>query len=238
MTITVVIRTKNEHDWLKRCLTAVAMQDYPSFDVVVVDNESIDRSRQVAARFGCRVISIPDRLFGYGRALNLGLEGATGDLAAIVSGHCIPAHDQWLTTMAAHFDDPTVAGVYGRQIPLPDSHPFDKRDLWTTFGVERRVQRTDYFFHNANSMIRQAVWREIRFDEQIKGVEDRDWAKKVLACGHRIVYEPLAAVYHHHGIHQGRDPARAERVVRVIEMISDGRTISDGGVRRRRSPAR
>jgi rhamnosyltransferase len=53
-------------------------------------------------------------------------------------------------------------------------------------------------------------------------VEDRDWAKKVLGRGYKIIYEPSASVYHHHGIHQGRNVERAERVVRVIEMINNG----------------
>ncbi len=218
--ISLVIRTKNEERWLARCLTAVRLQDRTDIEILVVDNESTDRTRAIARRFGCRVLSISNRDFKYGRALNVGIDRARGELVAILSGHCIPVHDRWLSSMAAHFGEADVAGVYGRQIPLPDSDPFDKRDLWTTFGIERRVQRKDYFFHNANSMIRRATWEHARFDSDISGVEDRDWAKKILAQGCRIVYEPLAAVHHHHGIHQGRDQERAERVVRVIEMIN------------------
>lgn len=82
------------------------------------------------------------------------------------------------------------------------------------------MQRTDYFFHNANAMVRRDTWKRFPFDNFITGVEDRDWAKRVLSAGHRLVYEPLASVHHHHGIHQGRDAQRAERVVRVIEMIN------------------
>ncbi len=218
--VSVVIRTRNEVDWIGRCLTAVSKQDYPDFEVVLVDNDSVDGTPDVARRFGCRVYSIPDRHFRYGRALNLGIRHARSDLVAILSGHCIPVHDHWLTALVANFGDRHVAGVYGRQIPLPDSDPLDKRDLWTTFGVERRVQHTDHFFHNANSMIRRDAWRRLPFDSEIAGVEDREWAGKVLARGYTIVYEPLAAVHHHHGIHQGGDPQRAERVVRVIEMIN------------------
>lgn len=223
--ISIVIRTKNEEAWLERCLAAVALQDLPDWEVILVDNASTDDTRRIARRFGCRMLGISDRAFGYGRALNLGVARARGELVAILSGHCIPANDRWLSALSAHFDDPRVAGVYGRQLPLPDSHPFDKRDLWTTFGVERRVQRSDYFFHNANSMIRRADWERVRFDEHLSGVEDRDWARKVLARDQRIVYEPLAAVYHYHGIHQGLDPQRAERVVRVIQLIG-GRSTS------------
>jgi glycosyltransferase involved in cell wall biosynthesis len=217
--ISIVIRTKNEAGWIERCLAAVALQDLPEWEVILVDNASTDDTRRIARRFGCRIVSISDRAFGYGRAINRGVARARGDLVAILSGHCIPATDRWLSALAAHFDDPRIAGVYGRQLPLPDSHAFDKRDLWTTFGVERRVQRSDYFFHNANSMIRRDDWRRERFDETISGVEDRDWARKILGRGRRIVYEPLAAVYHYHGIHQGLDPQRAERVVKVIQLI-------------------
>ena len=217
--ISIVVRTKNESHWIERCLAAVALQDVTDWEVVLVDNASTDGTPRLAQRFGCHIVKITAQAFTYGRAINMGIRQAQGELIAILSGHCVPANDRWLSALAAPFDDPTVAGVYGRQLPLPDSHPFDKRDLWTTFGVERRVQSKDYFFHNANSMIRRSVWTDVPFDEKISGVEDRDWARKVLGRGHRIAYEPLASVYHHHGIHQGLDPDRAERVVRVIQMI-------------------
>jgi glycosyltransferase involved in cell wall biosynthesis len=217
--ISIVIRTKNEAHWIERCLAAIALQDVRDREIILVDNASTDGTPALARRFGCRVVNISPRAFTYGRAINVGVRAARGELVAILSGHCVPVHDRWLSTLAAPLDDPSVAGVYGRQLPLPDSHPFDKRDLWTTFGVERRVQARDFFFHNANSMIRRSVWNQLPFDEAINGVEDRDWARKVLARGYRIAYEPLAAVYHHHGIHQGLDPDRAERVVRVIQRI-------------------
>lgn len=217
--ISVVIRIKNEAPWLQRCLTAVRAQDYPEFEIIVVDNASSDGSDHVARRHGCRVVSVADRDYRHGYALNLAIARARGRLVAILSGHCVPAHDRWLSALAAHFHRPSVAGAYGRQIPLPDSDVMDKRDLWTTFGLERRVQRTDCFFHNANSMIRRDVWARFPFDDNISGVEDRDWAKRVVAHGYELVYDPVAMVHHYHGIHQGRDVARAERVVRVIEMI-------------------
>ena len=120
--------------------------------------------------------------------------------------------------MLSNFQDPQVAGVYGRQQPLPDSNDFDKRDLWTTFGLERRIQQKDYFFHNANSMIKKSAWTEVRFHDESDGVEDRIWAKDIINRGYVVVYDPEASVYHHHGIHQGRDEKRAARVVKVIEM--------------------
>jgi glycosyltransferase involved in cell wall biosynthesis len=218
--ISVIIRTKNEAIWLERCLRAVRLQSLTIDAVILVDNDSVDGTPDIARAYDCTVLSISDREFTYGRALNYGIAHTKSEFIAILSAHCIPVNDSWLHRLWLNFQDNSISGVYGRQEPLPDSHDFDKRDLWTAFGLDRRVQQVGYFFHNANSMIRRGVWEYFRFDETLSGVEDRAWAKKVLAAGYRIVYEPTASVYHHHGIHQGRDETRAARVVKVIELLN------------------
>jgi hypothetical protein len=86
-----------------------------------------------------------------------------------------------------------------------------------TFGLDRKVQIRDSFFHNANSMIPRAIWDQFPFDEQITNIEDRLWGKQVIQAGFRIIYEPDAVVYHHHGIHQNNRPDRVQNVVRIIE---------------------
>lgn len=218
--ISIIIRTKNEAAWIRRCLAAASLQDYPNREVVVVDNDSRDGTAEIARAFDCKVVAITDAEFSYGRALNRGIEASSGEYLVCLSGHCVPVHNKWLDRLIVNFGPPEVAAVYGRQEPLPDSHIFDKRDLWNTFGLDRKVQVKDSFFHNANAMIRRDVWERIPFDEELNGVEDRDWAKKVIASGHHIVYEPQASVYHPHGIHQMMDVARAERVVKMIELIN------------------
>lgn len=226
--LSVIIRAKNEERWIGRCLAAVAHQDHPNFEVIIVDNDSIDRTREIvegyaaSASHPCKIVTISDAEFTYGRALNRGIAAAAGEIIISLSGHCIPSSDHWLSALAANFTHDCIAGVYGKQEPLPDSDPFDKRDLWITFGQEKRIQEHEPFFHNANSAFRRVLWERFPFDESLHGQEDRDWAKKVLAAGYRIIYEPHAAVHHHHGIHHGRNPERAKRVVRVIEMLNGG----------------
>lgn len=218
MIVSVIIRTKNEEKWINQCIQSIYWQDWRKKEVIIVDNESTDNTVEIVKGYECKLISISNNNFSYGRALNLGIQEAKGELIAILSGHCIPVNDKWLRNLVVEFSDPKVAGVYGRQEPLPDSHPFDKRDLWTTFGLDRKVQKRDFFFYNANSMIRKSIWMEIPFDESLDGVEDRAWAKEVIAKGYYIVYQPNARVYHYHGIHQGRNIERCERVVKVIEF--------------------
>ncbi|MEW6542397.1 MAG: glycosyltransferase family A protein [Nitrospirota bacterium] len=222
--ISVIVRTKNEQKWIGRCLAAVSRQAGPDFEVIVVDNCSTDATLDLIKRFDVKLVTISDEEFTFGRSLNVGIRAARGEFIAMISGHCVPATDLWLYRLWRNFQlDPAVVGVYGKQEPLPDTNSLDKRDLLTVFGLERRVQEKDYFFHNANSMVRRSTWEQIPFDEEIAGVEDRDWARRVLDQGHKIVYEPYAAVYHHHGINHSGDSKRADRVVRVIELIHNGR---------------
>jgi hypothetical protein len=99
------------------------------------------------------------------------------------------------------------------------SSDFDKRDLIIVFGLDKKVQVKDSFFHNANSAFRRDLWRAIPFDEAITNIEDRLWGQEVIRRGLKIVYEPAASVFHHHGIHQDLDRERAKNVVKILESL-------------------
>ena len=117
------------------------------------------------------------------------------------------------------FEHKNLAGVYGRQLPLSFTNHVDKRDLLIVFGLDKRIQKKDYFFHNANSMIPKKIWDKFPFDEDVSNIEDRVWGKKVIQNGLNIIYEPNAAVYHHHGLHQGNDQKRARGVVSILKKV-------------------
>lgn len=216
--ISVIVRTRDEEQLLHRCLRAVQLQEHVCTEIVVVDNDSTDATVEIARSLGVTVVAIGRDEFSYGRALNRGIERCSGELICCLSGHCVPENPNWLFWLATNFWEPDVAGVYGRQMPVQSTHALDKRDLWTLFGPERRIQTQDPFFHNANSMIRRSMWESVPFDEEISGLEDRIWARRIQSLGYKVVYEPRGGVYHPHGINQTADPVRAERVVRVMEQ--------------------
>ena len=99
------------------------------------------------------------------------------------------------------------------------SSVLDKRDLITIFGLDKKVQINDPFFHNANSAFRKDLWKKIPFDNKATNIEDRIWGKKVISKGYKIIYEPKASVFHWHGVHQDLDPIRASNVVGIIENL-------------------
>lgn len=217
--VSIIVRTKNEERWITSCLTAVFKQDNKDFEVIIVDNESTDKTIEKASQFDItKVVTCTD--YRPGLALNMGIREAKGEYIVCLSGHCIPVNERWLTNLLRNFDDTELAAVYGRQEPLAFTQDADKRDLSIIFGLDRRVQRKDSFFHNANSMIRKALWEEVPFDETATNIEDRIWAEKMLQRGYRIAYEPEASVYHYHGIHHAEDKRRCANIVRILESLN------------------
>lgn len=219
MKISIIVRTKNEERWISSCLKAVYEQDFQDFEVIIVDNESTDSTLAKVRKFPVKkILSCTDYLPG--KSLNIGIAAAEGEYIVCLSGHCIPTNPSWLANLYRNMADPEVAGVYGRQEPLSFTPPADKRDLMIVFGPERKVQRKDSFFHNANSIVRKEVLDIHPFDDQVTNIEDRVWAQQVLQAGYTIVYEPEASVYHYHGIHQDGNQARCQNVVRILESLN------------------
>ena len=216
--ISIIIRTKNEERWINHCLSMIAKQDYTNYEVILVDNLSTDNTVKIAQRYDfVRVIFIENFLPGL--AINDGIRVSKGDYIIILSAHCVPVNNLWISNLLNNFEDENVAGVYGRQFPVSYTDPIDKRDLLITFGEDRRVQIKDYFFHNANSMIKKSTWMKYPFDEEVTNIEDRVWGKKIIDAGFKIIYEPEAPVYHYHGLHHGNKVDRAKGVVSIIEKV-------------------
>lgn len=217
-TISIIIRTKNEERWIRSCLASVFNQDFKDFEVIIVDDGSQDRTIDKAKQFPVRVVNYSGD-FRPGKAINLGIRNSSGKYIVCLSGHSIPVNSQWLGNLVKEIEPQDVAGVYGRQEPLHFSSDLDKRDLLYIFGLEKKIQAKDSFFHNANSIIKREVWEKIPFSEEIEHIEDRIWAKEVLKQGYKIVYAPSASVYHYHGIYQNANPERASEIVEIIEKI-------------------
>jgi GT2 family glycosyltransferase len=216
--ISIIIRTKNEEKWINSCLRSVFDQDYDNFEVVLVDDHSDDKTLEIASAYPIKLVHY-DQPFFPGLSLNVGIQASKGEYIVCLSGHCVPVDSNWIKNLVRNFNDPETAAVYGRQEPLPYSSDTDKRDLWTIFGLDKKVQKKDSFFHNANSMVRRDIWNAIPFDEKTTNIEDRIWAKTVIEKGYQIVYEPKASVYHWHGIHQDGNKERLRNVVKIVESL-------------------
>jgi len=184
-----------------------------AYEVLVIDSGSTDGTAELAGRHGASVHRIDPGEFDHGATRNLGASLSTGRYVAFLVQDALPTDDDWLAAMVENLDaDDTVAGVYGRQIPRPDSSPLTlalMRD-WPTSARERREQFAESYaaltaatrrslaaFDNVSSCVRRSVWERIPFEKTRFG-EDLRWGKAVVEAGHKLVYEPRSAVLHSH----------------------------------------
>ena len=108
--ITVVIPAFNEEKYIPLLLTSLQKQTYPQFDVIVVDNNSTDKTSALAKQHGAKVVT--ETRQGYVFTLNTGMHAARGEIIAVTDADAIPAAN-WLEQIAKAFADPRVVGVAG-----------------------------------------------------------------------------------------------------------------------------
>ncbi len=217
--VSIIIRTKNEEEWITKVLEAIYNQTYKNFEVIIVDNDSTDTTLQRVNKFPVKITNI--KKFIPGKAINIGIKESKGSIISILSGHCIPTDEFWLQNLIEPLKDSSIGGSYGRQIPTKDSSAIDKRDLLLVFGLDDKLQIKDSFFHNANSAFRREIWEKFPFCEESKNIEDRLWGNQLILNEYKIQYKADACVYHWHGIHHQLNETRAKNIVKILETISE-----------------
>lgn len=126
--VSVIICAKNEEQHLIKNLPLVLKQDYPEYEVIVVDDYSQDDSKVILEDYErkyphLRIITVKeDRPYKIGKKfpLTLGIKGAKYDTVVLTDADCIPASDQWLKEITAHFNDKIeIVLGYGAYQKLP-----------------------------------------------------------------------------------------------------------------------
>ena len=191
--LSIVIRCRNEAAGLRKVFSALRAQqcDFP-WEVILVDNESEDETQQVAQEFGARIVPITRREFTYGRAINVGVSSARGELVMLLSAHALPIGSYFLASATAPFADPQMAAVRclaadQRQL----EYWYQPKDLQYQSAEEQRNAESGSAWLReyptaACCVIRRKVWEEVKYDETIEANEDKLWASHVLARGYKI----------------------------------------------------
>lgn len=198
--VSILIRTSNEEDYIEQILDAVLSQSYNNFEVIIIDSGSTDKTLESAKKYPVKIFKINPENFTYGFSLNYGFQKAKGEYIISLSGHVLPLSENWLKTLIANFSDDKVAAVMCKILPRPDCNPFDKRGLLKRYNMQKQeiTEDTPFIFSNSCSAIRTDIWEKVHFDETLTASEDYDWLKKVRRLKYKIIYEPLAEVYHSH----------------------------------------
>ena len=109
--VSVVIAARNEYENLERNLKAILEQDYPNFEVVVVNDCSWDDSQKLLEYYQevypnlkiCKLIEQEKYPTGKKFALTIGIKAALHEHLVFTDADCQPAGNQWLRGIMASF---------------------------------------------------------------------------------------------------------------------------------------
>ncbi len=209
--VSIVIPARNEADNIGRCLESIHKQETPyTVEIIVIDSGSVDNTTEIVKRFSpVTSIEIKPEAFGHGRTRNLGAERAKGRYIVFLNADAVPVGPHWLKGLIEPLEEnKELAGVFSRHIPNPNCFLYMKRDLETSMPGKKNLRSEaggmDFFlFSTVSAAIPKEIWKRFPFDKDIVIAEDQDWAKKVLAHGLKILYEPASTVRHSHNYTPG-----------------------------------
>lgn len=218
--VSIVVRCRNEAKHLPKLIYGLARQDSQDFEVVLVDSGSEDESVELAKRAGWRVLEISPQDFSFGRSLNIGCAAANGELIVSLSAHVYPVRADFIENLTEVFNPSGHATVaYGRQVGDNRSH-FSERVLMAHwFPNERLSDQGHAFTNNANACFPKVLWEKLRFDEELTGLEDIDFAQRALSSAGRVIYVDDAAVVHVHQERWAQIRNRYRREAKAYKVI-------------------
>ena len=229
----VVIPVRNEEATLGAQLDALSRQDFSgNWEVLIADNGSTDRSRQVALDWSSRLPGFQlldaSAVAGAAHARNVGWRAARGDLIAYCDGDDVVSPG-WLSALVAASPRADLIGGRLTDTELNPAHLrfFDKGrfDQPLAYGIRLRV-----------SSASMAIWRDVLeqlggWDESFLRSEDLELSWRVQAAGFEVVLATEAVVAYRqednprriarHAFYSGKDNRRLLRRHRT--KARDGR---------------
>jgi glycosyltransferase involved in cell wall biosynthesis len=197
--VSVVVCAYNGGATLRECLSSLQVLNYPDYEVILVDDGSVDDTGQIAADFpGVRYIHQENR--GLSVARNVGAEAARGEIVAYTDSDCV-ADANWLFYLVDAMRRQQVKAIGGPNLPPPT-------DSWTAKCVAESPggpshvmlddQRAEHVPGCNMAFDRATLLQLGGFDPQFRQAgDDVDICWRLLDAGIDIGYAAAALVWHH-----------------------------------------
>ncbi len=224
--VSVVVPTHSRSDQLPLTLTSLLANNYPRFEIVVVDNNPSDPDVrelvEIYHRDDRRVRYVREWSQGLSRARNTGYLFTRGEIVAFTDDD-VTVDRSWITSLVIPFvEDPEVTCVTGLvlagrldtevQLRFEEAAAFNKGFRRRVFDLAEHRPASPLFPLTAAVMgtgadfaVRKSALGDLwQFDPALgagtiaAGGEDMDFFAELMFDGHRLVYEPRALVWHTH----------------------------------------
>jgi GT2 family glycosyltransferase len=219
MKITVILCTYNRCQRLAGALESASAMVPVSGDeceIIVVDNNSTDRTREVVEefmrRFPGRFRYVFEAKQGKSHALNTGILQSQGEILAFTDDD-VTVDRYWLRNLTLPLRNGEYAGVGGRILLDPSfvapawlglEEPFSQSGVLAEFDLGENSCELDRAPYGASMAFKKQVFQSYgafrtdlgpRPGSQIRG-EDTEFGRRLLTSGERLLYEPSAIVFH------------------------------------------
>lgn len=219
MKVSAIVCTHNRSELLGRTLQGLAEQDFPSsdYEIIVVDNLSVDKTRDVALEFIVRykekmkIRYVVEEKIGLSHARNRGIEESCGEIIAFIDDDA-RAEKKWLSALRKVYEDKRDAMCVGGKVILEWSSP---RPSWWSSEMDPHLSAVDYgdalkrlsypeYPYGTNiSFTRSAVKGAGMFNPELGRIgkkllagEEIDLCLNIEKMGGVIYYCPDMVVYH------------------------------------------
>nr|WP_315244132.1 glycosyltransferase [uncultured Flavobacterium sp.] len=120
--VSVIVCAKNEEENVKKYIPLLAEQNYPDFEIVLIDDASSDETLEVFEQFekqysNIRLVKVKNNEAFWGNkkyALTLGIKASSKDYLLFTDADCYPVSKEWITAMTSQFTmNKTIVLGYG-----------------------------------------------------------------------------------------------------------------------------
>lgn len=164
--VSVIICAKNEAENLKQFLPHILEQDYPDFEVVLINDASHDNTLNIIEAFAkthnnIKIVTVENIEAFWGNkkyALTLGIKAATNDYLLLTDADCKPISKHWIASMSSHFSN-TKSIVIGYGGYKKSKYSF----LNTLIRFETLLTAIQYFSYAKLGIPYMAVGRNLAY---------------------------------------------------------------------------
>ena len=183
--VSLVVTSRNEREDIENCLKSLLNQDYPSIEVILVDNASTDGTVEVADRLSVRVENRgPER----SAQRNHGFFVSRGEYVCFLDADMI-APPNMATECVARLADSSIGAVV-----IPEDS-FGE-GFWTRCKILERSCYSEEDAVEAARFYRASVFETLNgFDEDLTGLEDLDLSQR---CAERWKQAHSTSPIRHH----------------------------------------
>jgi len=162
LTLSIVIPAYNEQNYLKACLESIAKQSVRPNEVLVVDNNSFDKTAQIARSYDF-VRLLAEKRQGIVFARNKGFNSAKGSIIGRIDADTVLSKDWVAQTLKTFSLQPGVVAITGDCYfyDFPLKRPFHYLHKFIYYILQKWIGGTNILW-GSNMAIRASAWRKVK----------------------------------------------------------------------------